>query len=604
MKKYINNKDGMALYMVLIIMTILMIFASSLALFAYDSLLSVRWMSNEKRAYYLARAGIEAASYAYQVASTESENYTTSTNFNNVNEFTKIVAAARDGAANEDGSAPVKSNTIYAYYTGKDGNGIYKGIEFKTTGSTEDIACIGSFVVEIGKGIDLRQERGTENDVYAEASYDVVAFKCTATCGQTSSNMAQSARRTRVVYGYITEAEGASRLKLYDDYGVFNNSSFTADEKTIIDIDDGEVYTMDGDNRTLKGIINNINNFLKGWVKDIAKSVTGFKTEKEVQPYSQTVGGDLILELPAKSKTIKAPGTVIPLKNEKGEEIDDGIVDHLYVILAGRNIFVNAGIEAIPEKTGFTIVALYGDQIVVDGDITMEVYITNPDAIANKNPITMGIASTRFRIGTVILGSSTNTGSCSDPLSVSKGCIQVDGKKIDGVNKVFFNGNVNLKVYTQGATTQTYRVFSAGDVVYFYGGYKAADFKEDPNATDSNGTKGIDLLKFFIDASLADLEGFEQNEVTKRKLEQIKEFYYGAEGNYEDGESYVPYVTKDKSTVLMRKIIVKETAQSYLVDGDIKNIPTIIQPSESAGAEIVWGRPRHGDVWNNFEKVS
>lgn len=576
-----------------------MTLATSLALFAYDSLLSVRWMSNEKRAYYLARAGIEAASYAYQVAATESENYTTSTNFSNVNEFTKIVAAARDGAANSDGSAPVKSNTIYAYYTGEDGNGIYKGIEFKTTGSTEDTACIGSFVVEIGKGIDLRQERGSENDVYAEASYDVVAFKCTATCGQTSSNMAQSARRTRTVYGYITEAEGASRLKLYDDYGVFNNSSFTAEEKTYIDVDTGKTYDTSGDNKTLIGIINNINNFLKGWVKDVIMDMTDFEDTKEVQPYSKTVGGDLILETPAKSKTIKAPGTVIPLKDANGNVIDDGIVDHLYVILAGRNIFVNAGIEAIPEKTGFTIVALYGDQIVVDGDITMEVYITNPDAIASKNPITMAIASSRFRIGTVILGSSTNTGSCADPLTVNQGCIQVDGKKIDGVNKVFFNGNVNLKVYTQGATTQTYRMFSAGDVVYFYGGYKAADYSESTDgetATDANGTKGIDLLKFFIDASLADLEGFEQNSVTKEKLEQIKEFYYGADSSYQS------YVTDD--TVLMRKIIVKETTASYLVDGDIKNIPTIIQPSESAGAEIVWGRPRHGDVWNNFEKVS
>lgn len=603
MKKYLNNKDGMALYMVLIIMTILMIFASSLALFAYDSLLSVRWMSNEKRAYYLARAGVEAASYAYQVASTESENYSTSSDFGSMDEFTQIVAAARDGATtkNADGTytAPVKSNTIYAYYTAADGEGLYKGIEFKTTGNTDDPACLGSFVVEIGKGIDLRQERSTENDTYAEASYDVVAFKCTATCGASSSNISQSSRRTSVVYGYIAEAESATRLKLYDDYGVFNNSSFTAEEKTYIDVDTGKTYDTSGEDKTLIGIINNINNFLKGWVKDVIMDMTDFEDTKEVQPYSKTVGGDLILETPAKSKTIKAPGTVIPLKDEDGNVYDDGIVDHLYVVMAGKNIFVNAGIDATPEKTGFTVVGLYGDQIVIDGDITMEVYITNPDAIASKNPITMGIAASRFRIGTVILGSSTSSGSCKDPLSASQGGIQVDGEKIDGVNKVFFNGNVNLKVYTQGATTQTYRVFSAGDVVYFYGGYKAADYSESTDgetATDANGTKGIDLLKFFIDASLADLEGFEQNSVTKGKLEQIKEFYYGADSSYQS------YVTDD--TVLMRKIIVKETTDSYLVDGDIKNIPTIIQPSEGAGAEIVWGRPRHGDVWNNFEKVS
>ena len=82
MKKYLKNKEGMALPMVLIIMTVLSLFATGLALYAHNSYLSVRWMNEEKRAYYLARAGVEAASYAYQNAVTK-----TSANYDNLEKY-------------------------------------------------------------------------------------------------------------------------------------------------------------------------------------------------------------------------------------------------------------------------------------------------------------------------------------------------------------------------------------------------------------------------------------------------------------------------------------------------------------------------------------
>ena len=138
-----------------------------------------------------------------------------------------------------------------------------------------------------------------------------------------------------------------------------------------------------------------------------------------------------------------------------------------------------------------------------------------------------------------------------------------------------------------------------GDVAYFDGCNVTATRSETETGEATGGSKGIDLLRFFIDASLADLDGFEQNERTKNKLRQILKNYYTS-----DGKDYEPYVTEDGKTILMRKIIVRETNNTYLVDGSTNNIKEIIQPSEGAGAEIVWGRPRHGDVWNNFEKVS
>mgnify|MGYP003293306415 CR=1 FL=1 len=581
MKKYLNNKEGMALPMVLIIMAILMTFATSLALFAYDSLLSVRWMSNERKAYYLSRAGIEAASYAYQVASTSSTDYEEKSNLESLDAISKVVAAAKAGAPVTDGteySAPVKSNTIYAYYTTDDQEGNrFSGIKFQTSGNLNDDYCIGSFVVEIGKGIDLRQYKAPNGSTYEQSTMDVVSFRCTASCGDDTN------RRYKTTYAYIAEAGSAKRLKLYDDYGVLQAESFTKAPQTTIDLNTGTVSYPTDDDRFIIGTINNINNFLKGLFKQLLINVMGGPT-KTIQPYSFAHSGSLILDVPLKSKAIKAPVTVVESPN---------VVDHLYTVQTSENLFVKAGIDASAEKTGFTAIGLYGDQIVVDGDITMEVYITNPDAILANNPLTLTVAQTRFRIGTVIIGNATESGRQKDPIDGIK-YIDENGKSVtpDGVNKIFFNGNVNLKVYTQGSTTQTYRVFSSGDIAYFYGSYVAAK-------AEKGGSKGIDLLKFFIDASLADLEGFRQNDATKKKLEQIKKLYYAS-----DDSTYKPYVTEDGKTVLMRKIIVEEKTDGYYVDGSKSNIKEIIQPSEGAGAKITWGRPRHGDVWNNFEKVS
>lgn len=582
MKKYLNNKDGMALPMVLIIMAILMTFATSLALFAYDSLLSVKWMNNEKKAYYLSRAGIEAASYAYQVASTSSTDHRDTSNLDSLDAISKVVAAAKAGAPvvnGNDYSAPVKSNTIYAYYAADDGEeGLYSGIEFRATGNTNDDFCIGSFVVEIGKGIDLRQYSAPGEESYEQSAMDVTAFKCTASCGNDNN------RRYRTTYAYISETESATRKKLYDDNGVFIPESFVGKESTI-DIETGKVDYGKSDNGGIIGFIENINNFFKGYLKNILVSMMG--SERKFTAYSFSHSGSLILDTPLKSKTIKAPGTVI--------ETSDSVVDHLYAILTAGNLFVKTGIDASAEKTGFTVVALYGDQIVVDGDITMEVYITNPDAVLANNPFTVMVAQQRYRIGTVVLGCGTSSGSKTDP----KGLIKLDGEEKTGINKVFFNGNVNLKIYTQGAATQTFRVFNSGDIAYFYGCYETATGTVDTGIGEKeNGSKGIDLLKFFIDASLADLDGFKQNAATKRKLEQIKSLYYASDSGYE------PYVTEDGKTVLMRKIIVEEKNDGYYVDGSKSNIKEILQPSEGAGATITWGRPRHGDVWNNFQKVS
>ena len=52
MKKYLKNREGMALPMVLIIMTILTILAAGLGTYASQSLRTVKYMDAQKQAYY------------------------------------------------------------------------------------------------------------------------------------------------------------------------------------------------------------------------------------------------------------------------------------------------------------------------------------------------------------------------------------------------------------------------------------------------------------------------------------------------------------------------------------------------------------------------
>ena len=136
---------------------------------------------------------------------------------------------------------------------------------------------------------------------------------------------------------------------------------------------------------------------------------------------------------------------------------------------------------------------------MIDGDITMEVYYTNPNSLLGGGlTATLEMIGNRFRLGTVILGDASKLGTDRrDPVPLNKGGLQYNGATVPA-NKVYFNGNVYVKIYTQGGSTETYRVFNAGDMAYFYGSYTVTG-----NAgSEPVESRGIDLLKYFIDAVL------------------------------------------------------------------------------------------------------
>ena len=561
MKKYLKNKEGMALPMVLIIMTVLSLFATGLALYAHNSYLSVRWMNEEKRAYYLARAGVEAASYAYQNAVTK-----TTANYDNLEKYAHFSEIDKLVTVSEKSDALITTNKVYLRYSTSNENAgtRWGGLEFKTYASESeavaDTSCIGYFEVQIGNGKD-KITVGESNGTATEQDVDVKVFKAKAVCGE----------RSQVAFGYITPADNVSSMELYDNNGYLFKTGVTPEEakengtngqfiKTTKYISFDSDISDSGD-----GFFQRL---LKGIIKGVFKHFYG--PGRNIDLFVKTGEGSVVLSKPANSKYIKAnPNT-----------------DNYYVFATTGNLYLdNVGIESIPTKGYYSSIGLYGDQIVIDGDITMEVYYTNPNSILGSAlTSTLEMIGNRFRLGTVILGDASALGTDRrDPVPLNKGGLQYNGASVPA-NKVYFNGNVYVKIYTQGGSTETYRVFNAGDMAYFYGGYTVAGTV----GSDEVEAKGVDLLKYFVDAVIAEKDGYNYGEALKKKMRKINELYYGGEDS--------SYFTNN--TVLVRKIQVDYNANGQVkVDGGYGTVMDIIQPSPTDSTSLTWGRPRGGDVF-------
>lgn len=561
MKKYLKNKEGMALPMVLIIMTVLSLFATGLALYAHNSYLSVRWMNEEKRAYYLARAGVEAASYAYQNAVTK-----TSANYDNLNKYGDFSEIDKLVTVSEKSDALITTNKVYLRYStsGENEGTRWDGLEFKTYASENeavaDTSCIGYFEVQIGNGID-KITVGESNGTATPQDVDVKVFKAKAVCGE----------RSQVAFGYITPADNVSSMELYDDKGYLFTTGVTKEEAEKNGTNGQFIKTdkyISYDTKIEDAGDGFFTRLFKGIIKGIFKALK--QDGRNISLFVKTGEGNVVLSKPENSKYIKAN----PNK------------DNFYVFATTGNLFLdNVGIESIPTKGYYSSIGLYGDQIVIDGDITMEVYYTNPNSLlGDRLTSTIAMIGNRFRLGTVVLGDASALGTDrQDPVPPNKGGLQYSGDSVPA-NKVYFNGNVYVKIYTQGGSTETYRVFNAGDMAYFYGGYTITG----KAGSDEVQAKGVDLLKYFIDAVLADKDGFKYGEALKQKLRKVNELYYGG--------TEASYFTEN--TVLVRKIQVDYNANGQVkVDGGYGTVMDIIQPSPTDSTSLTWGRPRGGDVF-------
>lgn len=602
LKLSLKNKDGAALPTVLIVMLILTMFGTVLYMLAWNSFMTVRNMSAQKKAYFFSRAGVEFAAYAYQMA--EGESADTGSFANQLVTFSNTE------------NAIVKTNKIYVIPDSNAGTGKWEGLSFSASPSS---TAIGEITVEIGNGIDYTDVTDSEG-VTTKTPNKVKAFnacgKCYKETPSIDSNGAMTNENTiesvvQYTSAYLSTTETAKPQTFYDGDGVLSTSSYTSEDvaanrvtsaekrdkflkvSKTVDIN-GTNITPSSDRRFF------IFRLLEVLRKSIIKSIFEYfyGSSVTVDMYMKTADGNLILSKPTESSMIRTR---------------DG--DHNYYIFATpEDLFVqNCGLNVVPSKGNYNSVGLYGDEIVIDGDIIMGVYYVKTDGFGSTFNAIFQTIGNRYRLGTVMLGEGSNGLTTRyDPVPAKEGGLKCEGVEVPA-NKVYFNGNVYVKIFNQGGATETYRVFNAGDMAYFYGGYS-----EDGTIDGAQvSAKGIDLLKYFLDAVIDGKGGFNYGTALVEKAKAINELYYtgtvsdeaykansndytesGSESKYQfRGGDPTPYFNDE--TVLIRKIQAQYATNGQItVDGGYGSVLDLVQPSNIGATNIKWGVPEGGSVFN------
>lgn len=575
MKKYLKNNQGMALPMVLIIMMILTVLAAALGTYASQSLRTVKYMNAQKQAYYLARAGVEAGAFAYQNATTKTtssfDNNDSFANglvgFNDVDKFVSVI---------EDSDEKITSNKIYLVYDGDNENEgtMWEGLKFTTSASDN---AIGYFSIEIAGG--EQETIVNDNGVETEVLKPVIEFRSTAVCFNNSGSEV-----SRVSSGYMYPTQTISSETCYgaDGYLSTNVNDFDNSDTKTVSYDEAQFNTKTGRwwQRLKNGLLKLAFNIMKA---------TGIiPAQENITVYEMIGGGDLILARPSE---------------KVGEiKINDGKNNFYIFSTSGSLILEDTGLCVEPTKGKYATIGLYGSDIVVDGDITMSVYHVNTSGFFSNTTTLIATIGNRFRLGTVMIGNGlASGGEWAEYLSCSQGGVtDQNGKTLTNGSRIFFNGNVNLKIYSQGASTETYRVFSAGDVCLFNGVYEATN--TDVDSSEEVTTRGIDLLKYFLDAVIAEEQGFKLGDSAKKKMTQIRDLYYGDPADTQSPGEPSYFQTDSSGNIIqrpIRKLDVNLGASSVSIDGkaltykvgERELIEYIQQPTPTSGFKINWGKP-------------
>lgn len=569
MKKYLKNNQGMALPMVLLIMVILTVLAAALGTYASQSLRTVRYMNAQKQAYYLARAGVEAGAFAYQNATTKTtSNFDNNDSFknglvgfNNVDKFVSVI---------EDSDEKVTSNKIYLIYdSGNENEGtMWEGLKFSKTASAN---AIGYFSIEIA-GAE-QETLVNDNGVEKEILKPVVEFRSTAVCYNNSGH-----EITSVSTGYMYPSQSISSETCYNAEGFLSTdkSDFDNTDTKTISYDEQSFNTKTGRwwQRLKNGLLKLAFNLMKG--------LGLIPAQEDITVYEMIGAGDLVLSRPS-----DAVGEI---------KINDGMNNFYIFSTSGSLILEDCGLYVDPTKGKYATIGLYGSDIVVDGDITMGVYHVNTSGFFSNTQTLIATLGNRFRLGTVMIGNGlASGGEWQEYLTYNNGGVtDQNGKTLTNASRIFFNGNVNIKIYSQGASTETYRLFSAGDVCLFNGVYEAKN--TDVDSTEEVTTRGIDLLKYFLDAVIAEEEGFKYGDSAIKKMTQIRDLYYGDPADTQSpGE---PSYFADGQRPL-RKLNVNLGASSVSIDdrpittkvGNKELIEYIQQPTPTSSFKINWGKP-------------
>ena len=562
MKTRLKENDGFAIISVVFLLFVLSLMSTAMFMYSVTSLRSVRFLSDRKKAEYLAQAGVEAASYAFQLAVKSQDA-----------QAGKLIAGTT-----AEGSI-IDSNRVYlTYQTGVGYQYVAAKEDGSCSGSYSDDEILGYYEVSIESKPINRVDKTISNEKVesnlgsgGENSFKQYLVELSegqrffTAVGHSNGNNATARKKA-----YISEP--AQALATYYDVktGIIDGSMGTGtktitytdangkSETQTVPLAKNEAFSVLGEYTT--GSQLNVDISLFNNIPILGKYI-GITLQKAIPITKRTIpilmgfsSGNMILNQP-ESGTIK-------FKEKQ---------DNMVVMIGSENLFLNSNVDVTPSRTYFNTLFLKGNNIVINGDIEMYVYGFQKMRLFQNSANLLTLFAKNYCLGNVVIGTpSPATATNMDPVSnnsiyrsvvyklnESTGIYEKD-KEVNGYGKcgkIFFGGDVFVSLDIPNVGTYRYKVFSAGDTYYY---------DDDLPAYVGGPTGyGIDLFKYFIDNAVA--SGKYSDNVNER-LGQVMALYYSS-----GGKEPVSYVTgienaegKPTGTIIynaMRKIDMKKFSQ-------------------------------------------
>lgn len=579
MKTKLKQNGGFAIVSVVFLLFVLSLMGTAMYMYSVTSLRSVRFLSDRKKAEYLAQAGVESASYAYQLAVSASGS--------NAAANTLISSTNSEGAS-------MQSNQVYLVFDRSEpDNNHYKYVKGSSIGSYTDDQIIGYYDVTVTSAVDISVANLLEEDT-------------TSASGVTSYPVEiKESQRIIEAHGHVGRAGaggvGATKKaylsepvqalgKFYNDDGIIDGG-VTNQKKTIKYDDNGteksvQVPIAKNDNFNVLGTYSTgttlmIKISLFNNIPFIGKYI-GIENSYPITLNQQTVPilmayttGNMIMNQPT-------AGTITFKPNQS----------NMVSFIGKQNIFINTNIDVTPSKTCFNVMYLRGDTIVLNGDVEIYVYGFTRSSSSllgrlfgqNMTSMYQAIAG-NYCWSTVVIGTpNPETSTVSDPVhqaiytlapTISSSGVTMPSQGGYGkCGKIFFGGNVFVNIQIPNVGNYRYKAFNAGDTYYF-----------DDNLPQSVGTKegyGIDLFKYFIDYSIA-TKRYSDNVLSR--FTEVMAMYYST-----TDKTPTTYVIGTDDGVItynaMRKIERDPYSGAFTYSAD--TFKSLVPPDPTDGSSLTW----------------
>ena len=561
-----NPKSGMALPSVIIILFIVSMLGTAMYAFSYDSLRSIRYASDTKKAQYLARAGVEATASAYQLA--VSNPYT-------VEGVSDFLAAGNN--------ADITSNNIYLVYDTSEENvkERYKFVTESEVASFDSKYVIGHYDVVIKNEDKLAQVK-VRPLIDAANPPDPNTPPVTITKTITSKIKVITAtgyagNSKEEIVGYLEDAKMAKGA-YYGSNGIIDGH-YTDDHETLTQTTvGGKTYKSQATEAL----------FQSGVYKTTQKLYFKFKWLNQIfgegiQPSPIDIGsreiplavgysaGNLIFDRPSPDNKI-----ITLLKGQ----------DNIVTFTSGNNLFVRSDIDVSSSDGKFNFLTLKGKNIVIDGNVALSAYSftrNNTSAFTSNIGTLRDLLNAKYRYATITIAATEGYSDQTYNNIYRK--YKDDSNmpyRFENAGKVFFGGNVYVSIDMPNVGTHNYRAFSAGDVYYFDANPKKSRFEllgktyvEDT----TTGSAGIDLFRYFLEKSVAE-KRYSSN-VLKRFVDLIN-FYYGSSVDKEDASGD----PGDDQTIITKSEGSSKIAVGLYVEWEITDLN---DPASSTGTILFDG---------------